>query len=64
MNAEKRGQPRHVYLGTDHIFRAYALPPLTRSDGTWYAVLGFVMVMAPEDTDADHVADHFATKFT
>ncbi|MCH7937775.1 MAG: DNA polymerase I, partial [Proteobacteria bacterium] len=55
-------KPEHVFLidGSGFIFRAYyALPPMTRPDGTPVnAVFGFTkMVMKlVDDTDADHIA--------
>ena len=55
-------KPEHVFLidGSGFIFRAYyALPPMTRSDGTPVnAVFGFTkMVMKlVDDTDAEHIA--------
>ncbi len=54
--------PRHLYLvdGSGYIFRAfYALPPLTRADGTpTGAVYGFTQMVMKlvEDTDADAIA--------
>ena len=55
-------KPEHVFLldGSGFIFRAYyALPPMTRPDGTPVnAVFGFIkMVMKlVDDTDAEHIA--------
>ncbi len=54
--------PRHLYLvdGSGYIFRAfYALPPLTRADGTpTGAVYGFTQMVMKlvEDADADAIA--------
>ncbi len=61
-------QPEHVYLidGSGFIFRAfYALPPMTRGDGTPVnAVFGFTKMIMKlvDDTDADHIAVIFDTK--
>ncbi len=60
---------RHLYLidGSGFIFRAYyALPPLTRSDGTPVgAVMGFCTMLMKllEDSDAQHAPTHFAVIF-
>ena len=60
--------PRHLYLidGSAYIFRAFfALPPMTRSDGTpTNAVMGFssMILNLIEQTDADYVAVIFDAK--
>ena len=59
---------RHLYLidGSAYIFRAFfALPPMTRSDGTpTNAVMGFssMILSLIEQTDADHIAVIFDAK--
>ena len=59
--------PKHVSLidGSGFLFRAfYALPPLTRSDGTPVnAVLGFTNMLWAmlRETNADHIAVVFDT---
>lgn len=65
---EATAPPRHVFLvdGSGFIFRAFfALPPMTRSDGTPVnAVYGFTNMLMKllEDTDADHIAIIFDAK--
>ncbi len=60
--------PRHLYLidGSAYIFRAFfALPPMTRSDGTpTNAVMGFssMILNLIEQTDADYLAVIFDAK--
>ncbi len=64
MTAAAKGKSRRPHLilvdGSGYIFRAYyALPPMTRSDGTpTNAVFGFcsMLMKLMDDTDADHVA--------
>lgn len=66
--SEGAAPPRHVFLvdGSGFIFRAFfALPPMTRSDGTPVnAVYGFTNMLMKllEDTDADHIAIIFDAK--
>ncbi|MEE9300294.1 MAG: DNA polymerase, partial [Alphaproteobacteria bacterium] len=60
--ATKKRELRHLFLvdGSGFIFRAfYALPPLTRKDGTPVgAVYGFTAMLSKllTETDADHIA--------
>ncbi|MEE8445916.1 MAG: PIN domain-containing protein, partial [Alphaproteobacteria bacterium] len=63
----KDGKPDHVFLidGSGYIFRAfYALPPMTRPDGTPVnAVYGFTSMLMKlvDDTDAEYLAVVFDT---